>query len=246
MSVQSSFFISDLLAFSTEGASFFYLFLGLSVVALALYVLVRISYELLVLAEVPDLVPWDEYRSSSSSCLLYGSVLACALSAFLSGSYLLCPPASLLLLSGLLIGARTDLEISAVPEIVLKPLIFIGLVCAGTGFLPISFTESCGAAFVGYAFLRITRELYWRYAGVAGLGEADEDVVGAIGAFLGFIGIWTAVMIASLCGVSFFLFAAIWSQQPLLFERKLPFVPFLTIGAFTALFFHEHVLAFFQ
>jgi leader peptidase (prepilin peptidase)/N-methyltransferase len=134
--------------------------------------------------------------------------------------------------------AFIDLDTMTLPDVLVYPLLIIGLL--GAFLLPGTpgWLESVlAAAAAGGAFWLITL-VYPQ-----GMGFGDVKFVAALGAFLGFPDIILAVFSASLAG------SIIGSSMLLLHHRKIkqpiPFGPFLSFGALVALFWGDKIIKFY-
>ena len=111
------------------------------------------------------------------------------------------------------------------------PVVFAGLVLrlAGLALLhPLLLVEMVGGLLAGAGLLTLVGLFYHWLRGRRGLGEGDAAVLGLIGAFVGWEGIFAVVFLASATGI---LIGGGW----LLFSRRpantpLPLVPFLALG----------------
>ena len=121
-----------------------------------------------------------------------------------------------------------DLDTMRLPDVIVLPLVLVGL--AGAWLIPDRLTgwESLASA-VGAG------GLFWFIARVypEGMGLGDVKLVAALGAFLGFPGIILAVFLASLSGsliglARLFMRRASWRQQ-------IPFGPYLAFGGVVTL-----------
>lgn len=145
--------------------------------------------------------------------------------------------------SALIVTIRSDLEtmlISRYTTIYLAPLAFIMSLC---GLLPISWKESiCGAIF-GYSFLFIINSIFKYWRNVNGIGEGDFDLLLFIGSFTGVIGCWFSLTIGSILGSLYGIYCIISAQQNKTFlsmqTTKIPFGPFLALGAIIFVFMHH-------
>ena len=136
-----------------------------------------------------------------------------------------------LLFSVLIITIRTDLE----EMVILRPfslgLIPLGLGASALNLLPITPLQSLEGAFLGFCVFYLIKKLYLLLKKEEGMGAGDPELLAGIGAFVGPLGCWQTVLIASFMGS----LAGMW-----LFMRygaaarkyPLPFGPFLAFGAF--------------
>ncbi|MFZ3102850.1 MAG: A24 family peptidase, partial [Desulfitobacteriaceae bacterium] len=131
-----------------------------------------------------------------------------------------------------------DLDTMRLPDVLVLPLLIMGLL--GASFLPgtPNWLESLLTAVgTGGGFWLITK-IYPQ-----GMGLGDVKFVAALGAFLGFPNIILAIFIASLLGsvVGLSMLLLRLSQ----FKQQIPFGPFLASGALVALFWGERIFEFY-
>jgi leader peptidase (prepilin peptidase)/N-methyltransferase len=139
-----------------------------------------------------------------------------------------------LLTTALIIVVRTDLEFMLIPRLCSLYLIPVGFFLSVTKQLPISPVESICGALMGYLVLACVSYLYTKRTGNAGMGEGDPELLAGIGAFVGVTGIWYTLLIGSLTATIYALL--IMLVQKATAQTKIPFGPFLALGAFSALF----------
>ena len=146
-----------------------------------------------------------------------------------------------ILFSALIITIRTDLE----AFIILRPftlgILPLGVFFSYFGLLPITSTSSILGAILGFFLLGSVRYGYYWYTGEHGMGDGDPELLATIGAFVGPMGCWLALMIGSCMGslVGLCLF---WRYGAEARKKPLPFGPFLAIGAFIAVIFQEQIM----
>jgi leader peptidase (prepilin peptidase)/N-methyltransferase len=155
---------------------------------------------------------------------------------------------------GLLIATFVDLEWMEIPDEVSLPCTAIGLLSAPFRAEPGVWSAAVGA---GGAYLCVQLIFVWgyeRFAGRRGMGEGDSKLLMMIGAFLGWRGALFSVVAGSLQGLVFAALALLTGRKltPDIEERvidgevieapdepdtsrvgllKLPFGPFLALGA---------------
>lgn len=204
--------------------------LALALLSIVTIISLSLSWELLRRAGV-ELSWYDSFlRDGLSSAIHAVTGVLCAGALIFSGA--LPTGVFLLFFAFLVIIARTDLEIMAVPTVVLRLFVASGLLASALGYTGLSIGESVSAAGAGYVMFRAVRQFYRRFRGIDGLGEADEEIVAGIGAFLGFSGLWVTIMSASIFGVTYGLVRVVggWARA----EDHIPFGPFLASGALCA------------
>jgi leader peptidase (prepilin peptidase)/N-methyltransferase len=167
---------------------------------------------------------------------------------------------------GLLIVTFVDLEWMEIPDEVSLPCASLGLVSAPFRTEPGLFSAAVGA---GAAYLIVQVIFVWGYervAGRRGMGEGDSKFLLMIGAFLGWRGALFSVVAGSMQGLVFAGFALVTGRKltPDIEERvidgelieapeepeashvgvlKLPFGPFLALGALEYLLAGEAILS---
>lgn len=143
--------------------------------------------------------------------------------------------------SALVAATRTDLDAMVIPQCFSLWLVPFGLVSAAFGFLEITFLQSCLGVVFGYGMLWLVGFLFKKATHKDGMGIGDMELMALIGSFLGPVGVWTSIMIGSLSGMVFgaiYLYATKKSRS-----TRIPFGPFLALGAATHFFF-EYALFF--
>jgi leader peptidase (prepilin peptidase)/N-methyltransferase len=168
--------------------------------------------------------------------------------------------------SGLLIATFVDLEWMEIPDEVSLPCAALGLVSAPFRAEPGLWSAAVGA---GAAYLTIQVLFVWGYerlTGRRGMGEGDSKLLMMIGAFLGWRGALFSIVAGSLQGLLFAGFALVTGRKltPTIEERvidgevieapeeadasrvgllKLPFGPFLALGALEYLLAGDAILS---
>lgn len=148
-----------------------------------------------------------------------------------------------LFFSALIVGTRTDLHAMVVFQVTTLWLVPLGLLGAFVGLTRISFAESLGGAFFGYAVLFLMAIMFKKIAKREGIGEGDMDFMALIGAFLGPVGAWLSILIGSCLGLLFgVIYLIVMSQDK---GTRIPFIPFLSLGALCFFFFERTLMALF-
>ena len=145
--------------------------------------------------------------------------------------------------SALLVSTRTDLESMVVYQITTLWLVPLGWIFSYLGLTAISVTESIIGTMIGYGFLLLVGFLFKYATGREGVGYGDFEILALIGSFLGPLGVWFSMLIGSCSGLLF--------VTPYLFYKKklrstrIPFVPFLLLGALIFFFCEQLIVNFF-
>ncbi len=102
---------------------------------------------------------------------------------------------------------------------------------------PSIFEALVGGA-VGFGIFWVLRFLYFKKSGVEGLGFGDVKLLGMIGLFLGFRGVFYTILISSLTGTLAGIVLMIRNKGSL--KTAIPFAPFLAIGAIIYIFSNQY------
>lgn len=139
-----------------------------------------------------------------------------------------------LFFSALIVTIRTDLEFMLISRVMTLYLVPAGLLLSTFGFLPLTLSESAIGSLGGYFFLYAVSRIFWFITHKDGMGDGDLDLLALIGAFTGPMGCWTTLLIGSILGsgIGIAYLLAYKPSEPL----KIPFGPFLAIGAMTHVF----------
>jgi leader peptidase (prepilin peptidase)/N-methyltransferase len=144
--------------------------------------------------------------------------------------------------SALLITIRSDLETMLISRYVTLFLVPLGFLLSTLGLLPISLADSLAGAFGGYALLWGTAKLFFLFTRKEGIGQGDVELLAFIGSFTGFAGAWLSLLLGSLAGslLGITYIAITHSGR----NAKIPFGPFLALGAICYIFLREPLLKF--
>lgn len=150
--------------------------------------------------------------------------------------------------SALIVTIRSDIETMLISRYMTIFLIPISFVISGYGLIPLTLQESiCGTIF-GYFFLMIINGIFKYIRNIDGIGQGDYDVLAFIGSFTGIIGCWTSITIGSILGSLYGIIMFIISQHKnssqSLYTTKIPFGPFLAIGALLFVFIQKYIFCF--
>ncbi len=149
-----------------------------------------------------------------------------------------------LFFTGLLAATRTDLEAMLIPQLFSLGLIPVGLMAAWLGIIEISLLESMLGALCGYGILWAIAKTFLLLTKREGMGAGDYDLLAGIGAWIGPIGVWLTLMIASCSGM--LLGATYLYRSKKGRNVRIPFGPFLALGAIGYLFFRTWLLSLFS
>jgi len=144
-----------------------------------------------------------------------------------------------LLFSALLVIAFIDFFHQIIPDIITKPGIALGLLCAIT-IMPVRLVDSVLGILLGYGIPWGIAKAYLYFRGKEGMGLGDAKLLAMIGAFIGYKPMLLTIMVGALMGsvVGLSLFALKITR----WDQRLPFGVFLALGAVVSMFFHREVL----
>ncbi len=145
--------------------------------------------------------------------------------------------------STLIMSTRSDLEALVIPQIFTLWLIPLGILSSLLNFLDINFVDSILGATLGYTILWAIAKMFKKFTSKDGLGCGDMELLALIGSFLGPLGVWSTLMVASIIGL------IIGGGYLVFFGKshntRIPFGPFLALGAFLSFFFRHQISYFF-
>jgi len=93
--------------------------------------------------------------------------------------------------------------------------------------------ESFLASFVGFGIVVVLIFLYYKIRGIVPLGLGDAKFLALVGAFGGFTAVYCSLFLGSVFGLLFFLPQVLRNKS---LQFTVPFVPFLSLGAFIGIF----------
>ena len=164
----------------------------------------------------------------------------------LSALYYSVPPtyffSYFILISALIVTIRSDLETMLISRYVTLFLVPFGLLFSALGLLPITLPESIAGCLVGSGGLYLIAYTFFRLTGKQGLGQGDIDLLALIGSFTGIIGCWATILIGSITGSVLGLIYMRGIRSPN--SIKIPFGPFLALGAICYIFWQEPIAYF--
>lgn len=129
--------------------------------------------------------------------------------------------------------AFIDLEHGIVPHIIVLPGIPVSFL-AGVFLMGVKFTDALVGLFAGVAILYLIALYYESITGNEGLGAGDVNLLGMIGAFLGWQGLAVVLPVAAVTGAALGIIIVLIEGKDL--KYALPFAPFLSLGACVYLF----------
>lgn len=142
--------------------------------------------------------------------------------------------------SALIVTIRTDIETFLISRYVTIFLIPVGFILSWIGWLPQTILNSILGAAFGYLLLFSVDKIYTFFTKKSGIGEGDRELLAFIGSFLGILGCWITLVIGSILGSIVGIFFIILGR--LNFSNKIPFGPFLAMGAIVFVLFKSKIL----
>ncbi len=161
-------------------------------------------------------------------------ILMLALFARLDSHYWL---AYFVFFSALIVTIRSDLESMLISRFATIFLIPAGFLFATLGCLPITLSQSIFGSIFGYAVLLGSAKLFAWVTGKQGMGQGDLELLAFIGAFIGPWGCWITLMLASTIGALGGIAYIVLSKKQS--SIKIPFGPFLALGAIVFVLYQE-------
>ena len=146
---------------------------------------------------------------------------------------------SLAFLSALLVASFIDLQHQIIPDVISLPGILLGLAQSFTHWGTVSWMDSAIGAAAGGGFLYAVAWGFKRMTGKEGMGLGDVKLLAMIGAWMGWRGLPFIVMLSSLTGILIGGGALLLTKKGL--RVRIPFGPFLSIGAFLLFFFGPQI-----
>jgi leader peptidase (prepilin peptidase) / N-methyltransferase len=144
--------------------------------------------------------------------------------------------------SALIIASRTDLESLLIPQLFTLWMIPLGLGASYLHVATISLTQSIWGVVIGYGILWLIAWVFKKFTGKDGLGVGDMELLAMIGSFLGPLGVWISLAVGSFTGLFVgALYLALSGRDR---TTRIPFGPFLALGAIAHLMLGAHLTAF--
>jgi len=129
----------------------------------------------------------------------------------------------------LLLIAIIDAEHFWLPDILTLPLGITGLIVAAV-MAPAVLADRAIGVIIGFCVLAGLAALYERLRGRRGLGGGDARMLAAVGAWVGWQGLPSVLLIGSVAGLVVVLVMAVRGQKPRA-DVRLPFGTFMALGA---------------
>jgi leader peptidase (prepilin peptidase) / N-methyltransferase len=147
----------------------------------------------------------------------------------------------LFFMAALIVISFIDLDHQIIPDVISLPGILLGLTFALLQWTHISWIESIIGAAAGGGFLYLIAVLFERLTKREGMGFGDVKLLAMIGAWMGWRTLPFIILISSLVGTIIGGGALLVSRRGL--RVKIPFGPFLALGALMYFFFGNELAA---
>lgn len=137
-----------------------------------------------------------------------------------------------------------DLDHKIIPDVISLPGIAVGL---GFSFFPpalVSWSDSLIGMIGGGGFFYLLAVMFERLTGKEGLGGGDIKLVAMIGAWMGWRDLPFIILVASVSGIFIGGISLLVSRQGM--RTKIPFGPFLALGALLYFFLGYELLSWFH
>jgi leader peptidase (prepilin peptidase)/N-methyltransferase len=136
--------------------------------------------------------------------------------------------------------ALIDAETFLIPDELSQPLLWAGLALSYFGY-GLSLPAAILGAMVGYCSLWLVNFSYKLVRKVQGMGHGDFKYLAACGAFLGAKPLVVVILAASVIGTAITFAVAMLRGKAVKGDLKLPFGPYLVLGACATLLFKAYL-----
>ncbi|MDY7038507.1 MAG: prepilin peptidase [Thermodesulfobacteriota bacterium] len=146
----------------------------------------------------------------------------------------------LLFAACLVIITFVDLHHQIIPEIISLPCILIGLAISVFKLNNISWLDSLIGIIAGGGFFYAFARMFKWLRGKEGLGGGDVALLAMLGAWMGWRALPFIILVSSLAGTLIGGSSLLFGGRKL--SEKIPFGPFLVLGAFCYFFFGSQII----
>ena len=131
-----------------------------------------------------------------------------------------------------LAASAIDIEHHLLPDNIVLPLMWVGLIVNSFGLYTDVFSALYGALF-GYISLWLVFQLFRLLTGKEGMGYGDFKLFACIGAWLGWQALPLVILLAAVCGTVVGIAMILFKRQDR--SQPIPFGPFLCAAGFVAM-----------
>lgn len=149
----------------------------------------------------------------------------------------------LLFAASLVLISFIDLHHKIIPDIISLPGILVGLGVSVLKLTPVSWLDSLIGIIGGGGFLYLVAVLFEVLARREGMGGGDIKLLAMLGAWMGWKALPFIILISSITGTLIGALSLIAARKGL--RTKIPFGPFLALGALIYLFFGYELVSWF-
>ncbi len=144
----------------------------------------------------------------------------------------------LLLTWGLIALAVIDISHLILPDVIVLPLLWLGLLVSAFGFFTTP-KEAIIGAVAGYLVLWLLAKAYKIVRHVDGVGYGDFKLAAMFGAWLGWHMLLLVILISSLLGAVIGITLVLLKKHS--YQRPIPFGPFLAVGGWIAMLWGQGI-----
>ncbi|MDR2852326.1 MAG: A24 family peptidase [Burkholderiaceae bacterium] len=145
-----------------------------------------------------------------------------------------CALAWCVLTAALIVLALIDWDTMILPDGITLPLLWVALLAASMGLIPVTLADAIWGAAAGYLSLWSVGAGFKWVTGKEGMGHGDFKLFAALGAWLGWQALAPMLLIASVLGLVVAL--ALKARKKLRADGYIPFGPFLAGAGLISLF----------
>ena len=147
------------------------------------------------------------------------------------------------LIACLLVVSFIDVDVQRIPKFITYPAMIAGL-AASSWLTGLGLKESLYGMLCGGGGLYLLHETYWLIRKREGMGLGDADLMAMLGTFIGVNGVLFTLMAGAFIGAILGVLMTVAGQGGM--KRRLPFGPFLAMGAILYLFWGESIISWYM
>lgn len=153
------------------------------------------------------------------------------------------PLLATILALGLVTASLIDLRHKLLPDLIVIPTLWVGLLCNTSGMFA-SLEDSVLGVILGYCALFIVCRVFQLLTGRVGMGDGDLKLVAAIAAWVGWQAIPMTLLMSSVIGLAMAIGYKVCSKEN--GEPSIPFGPALSIGGLLSVLYGSLMSSFFM